>query len=131
SLSGAGAFLCFQWCRLSLLAARLSLSVGAVLGCSLSLALGGSLDRLAHYVVLVDSLERELAQDAFAFSIHADDLPGDQLAKQDLLAQRVLDLALQGTAQRPGTQHGVVALLGEQLLGSHRELHTHVLVAHA
>ena len=55
--------------------------------------------------------------------------PGLQLVEQDPLGQRVLDLALDGAAQRPGTQHRVVALLRQELLGVVGQLQAHVLVA--
>ena len=57
-----------------------------------------------------------------------DVLAGQELGVEDLLGQGVLDLALDGAAQRTRTEHGVVALLGEQVLGSLRELDAHVLV---
>ena len=54
--------------------------------------------------------------------------PDSELGEEDLLGQGVLDLALDGAAQRARTEHGVVALLGEQVLGRGRELDAHVLV---
>jgi len=41
--------------------------------------------------------------------------PGLELSEQDLLRQLVLDLALNGSAQRPGTEHRVETPLGQQL----------------
>ena len=41
-----------------------------------------------------------------------------ELAEQDLLRQRVLDLALDRAAQRPRTEHRVVTPLAQQLLGA-------------
>src|SRR5215213_9477574 len=60
--------------------------------------------------------------------VHHDDLTSGQLAVEDLLRQRVLDLALDGPAQRPGTQHRVEPAGGEQLLRRRRDLERHVLV---
>src|SRR4051812_11996412 len=51
-----------------------------------------------------------------ALDVDDDDLARLQLAEQDLLRQLVLDLALDGAAQRPGTQHLVEPAGGEQLL---------------
>ena len=50
-----------------------------------------------------------------------------ELFPQDLLRQRVLDLALDGAAQRPRAQLRVVALLGEQQLRLGRELQAETL----
>jgi hypothetical protein len=63
-----------------------------------------------------------------AVDVHHDDLTGGQLAVEDLLRQRVLDLALDGPAQRPGTQHRVEPAVRQQLLGVLRDLQRHVLV---
>src|SRR5687768_3338346 len=57
--------------------------------------------------------EHELRVLALALDVHNHDLAGSQLAVEDLLRKSVLDLALDGAAQRPGTQHGVVALRRE------------------
>src|SRR5947207_2855347 len=40
-----------------------------------------------------------------ALDVDQDDLAGLDLAEEDLLRQLVLDLALDGPAQRPGTEH--------------------------
>src|SRR5690606_27975169 len=68
---------------------------------------------------------------ALALGVHDHDVTGAQLAEEDLLRQRVLDLALDGPAQRPGAQHGVVALLGQQFLRGRGELDAHVPVLQA
>src|SRR5689334_1943814 len=52
--------------------------------------------------------------------VHDHDLAALDLAEEDLLRQLVLDLALDGPAQRPGTQHGVEAPPGEQRLRRRR-----------
>src|SRR5262249_52139719 len=57
------------------------------------------------------------------------DLARTQLVEEDPLRQRVLDLALDGPAQRPSTHPRVPALLREPLLGVRGELQPHVLVA--
>src|SRR4051812_13594894 len=72
--------------------------------------------------------EGELLRLALALRVDPDVLPGAELGEEDLLGQGVLDLALDGAAQRARTEHGVVALLGEQVLGRGRELDAHVLV---
>src|SRR5215210_2772899 len=77
-------------------------------------------------LLLAGEGERRLV--ALAGRIDQDDLTGAHLAEEDLLGQDVFDLALDGAAQRPGTEHGVVALLGEQLLSGDGELEAHVLV---
>src|SRR6478672_1243557 len=56
-----------------------------------------------------------------------DRLAGAELLPQDLLRHRVLDQALDGTAQRPGTERRVVALLREEVLGAVRQLDADVL----
>jgi len=58
------------------------------------------------------------------------DLAGLDLSEQDLLRQLVFDLALNGASQRSGTEHGVEATLGQQLLGLLGDLDSHVLVSH-
>src|SRR5688500_13121860 len=52
-----------------------------------------------------------------AVAVDDDDLAGSEFVEQDPLGQRVFDLALDGPAQWPGAEHGVVALVGEELLG--------------
>src|SRR5689334_2714880 len=53
--------------------------------------------------------ERELGVVALALDIHHDDLAGLELPVQDLLGEHVLDLPLDGAAQRPGAQRRVVS----------------------
>src|SRR5699024_8174509 len=48
--------------------------------------------------------------------IDDDDLTGVDLTEENLLGQRVLDLALDGPPQWPGTQHRVEAAFGDQRL---------------
>ncbi|GMA35928.1 hypothetical protein GCM10025876_21320 [Demequina litorisediminis] len=79
----------------------------------------GGLHGLAQERVAVHALERELAEDALAVRVHADNLARGDLAEEDLLRQRVLDLALECAAQRSRTEHGVVTLLGEQASWPH------------
>src|ERR1700704_6533019 len=56
-----------------------------------------------------------------------DGLAGPELLPEDLLRHRVLDQALDGTAQGPSTERGVVALLREEILGAVRQLDADVL----
>src|SRR6478736_5400330 len=72
--------------------------------------------------------EGERLRLALALGVDLDVLAGREVPEQDPLRQGVLDLALDGAAQRTRTEHGAVALLGEQVLGGLRELHAHVLV---
>ena len=65
--------------------------------------------------------------DLFAVGVDDDRVAGVEFLPQDLLGQRVLDEALDRTAQRPGTERGVVAPLGEQQLRRVRELETETL----
>src|SRR4051794_6870507 len=83
----------------------------------------GEIDRLGL------AAEGELLRRALGVvDVDHDDLTSGQLAVEDLLRQRVLDLALDGPAQRPGTQHRVEAAVRQQLLGSRGDLQRHVLV---
>ncbi len=68
---------------------------------------------------------------ALALGVHDHDVTGAQLAEEDLLRQRVLDLALDRATQRTRAQHRVVALLGQQLLGGLGQLDAHVPVLEA
>src|SRR6266487_240619 len=88
--------------------------------------------RVGHEGRLVSAAEDQLGVldvGRVALAVDEDDLAGAQLVEQDPLGQRVLDLALDGPAQRPGAQHRVVALLGQELLGVVGQLQAHVLVA--
>src|SRR5690606_11423281 len=79
---------------------------------------------------LVDVLadEDELGVVALALDRHLHDLTRTEIAVEDLLRQRVLQLALDRTAQRPRAHDRVVAAVGEQLLGVGRDLQPHVAV---
>src|SRR5690625_3149011 len=72
--------------------------------------------------------EGQLSEQALALGAHDDRVTDMDLAEQDLLRQGVLDVALDGAAQRAGTEHGVVPLLGQQLLGLVAQLDLHVLL---
>src|ERR1700694_1742820 len=76
--------------------------------------------------------EREHRVLAAAFAVPVVDIDGDQLAgsnllEEDLLRERVLDLALDGAPQRTRTQHRVETALVQQGLGLVAQLHGHVL----
>src|SRR5439155_14196453 len=58
-----------------------------------------------------------LEGDVSVLDVHDDRLARLELLPQELLRQRVLDQTLEGSTQRPGPEGGVVALLGEQVLG--------------
>ena len=62
--------------------------------------------------------------------LHVDDdrLADPELLPEDPLGQRVLDELLDRPAQRPGTELGVVALLGQERPGRRRELEADALV---
>src|SRR3954465_4345631 len=66
--------------------------------------------------------EGELLTVVGRLGVAENDLAGLQLAVEDLLREDVLDVALDRPAQRSGTEHGVVTLLGEQPLGVVRQL---------
>src|SRR4051794_34159618 len=96
---------------------------------------GGTLGKLGEVVgrsvrgVRVSHVgEGELLLLALTLRVDLDVLAGRELGVQDLLGQGVLDLALDGAPQWASTEHGVVAALGEQVLGRGRELEAHVLV---
>src|ERR1700738_3222367 len=59
--------------------------------------------------------------------VDRDELAGADLLEQDLLGQRVLDLPLDRPPQRPCAQHGIKPALGQQRLGTVRQLQRHVL----
>src|SRR5690606_20122782 len=80
-------------------------------------------------LALVQAAERELPEEPLALGVDLDGLTRLELAVEDLLRQDVLDLPLDGAAQRPGTEDGVVATLGEQLLGRVGEPDRHALGA--
>src|SRR4051812_3508371 len=65
--------------------------------------------------------------DLVALGVDDDRLARVELLPQDLLRQRVLDVTLDGAAQRPGAQRRVVALLGEQVLRRIGELEPEAL----
>src|SRR5690625_4696615 len=70
---------------------------------------------------------REPAPRAFALDIHDHDLTAAELAEENLLRERVLDLALDRPAQWPGTEHRIEAAFGGQLLRGLGQLQAHVL----
>src|SRR5690625_4283709 len=72
--------------------------------------------------------EREPATRALALDVHDHDLTAAELAEENLLRERVLDLALDRPAQWPGTEHRIEAVFGGQLLRGLGQLQTHVLV---
>src|SRR5699024_2146077 len=51
-----------------------------------------------------------------------------EIAVEDSLGELVLDVALDGAAQRPGTEHRVIAAFGHQVVCRLGELDVHVLV---
>ena len=68
-----------------------------------------------------DALDRP-EHDLAVLGVDDDRLAGPELLPQDALRQGVLDVALDGTAQGTGAQRGVVALLGQVVLGRVGEL---------
>jgi hypothetical protein len=74
-------------------------------------------------VALVQRAEGDLA----VLGVDDHHLAGGELLPQELLGQRVLDHPLDGPAQRAGAEGGVVALLGQQVLGALGQLHGDVL----
>src|SRR5699024_2132048 len=60
--------------------------------------------------------EREPPTRALALDVHDHDLTAAELAEENLLGERVLDLALDRPAQWPGTEHRIEAVFGGQLL---------------
>src|SRR5699024_8242891 len=87
-----------------------------------------------HVVIIVpevlglDAFEDELGLAALALDVDLDGLTPSDLLELDLPRQSVLDLELAGPAQRSGTQHSIVAALGEQVLRRIRDLDLHALV---
>src|SRR5689334_16465857 len=67
------------------------------------------------------AFKRELRVVAFALDVNHNDVAGVDVAEQDLLGQLVLDFALDGAAQRPGTHRGIVTTRGQENLGGGRE----------
>src|SRR5712692_11240878 len=61
------------------------------------------------------------------FGVDHDGLAGPELLPEDLLRHRVLDQALDRTAQGPSAERRVVALLREEVLGGIRQLDADVL----
>src|SRR5215207_11662094 len=68
-----------------------------------------------------ESLRRDPLPDregqAFLAAVHEDGLAGGELAADDAAGERVLDVAPDGPRQRSSAELGVVALLGQELLG--------------
>ena len=81
----------------------------------------GQLDR--RRLETLDGAEDDLAV------LHVDDdgLAHAEFLPQDALRQRVLDELLDGPAQRPGPERGVVALVGQHDLGRRGELEAQAL----
>src|SRR5262249_19156515 len=97
----------------------------AALSSALGRAAAGQLDR--RRLDALDGAEHDLGRVAFALNVDDDGLPGVELLPQDLLGECVLDVALDGPAQRPGTQLRVVALLGQVQLRLRGELQAEAL----
>ena len=71
----------------------------------------------------LDRPEHDLASrpgSGSSLGVDDDDLAGAELLVEEPLGQRVLDQALDGPAQRPGAEGGVVAPVGEEQLGGLR-----------
>src|SRR5215211_5161576 len=73
--------------------------------------------QLGRRDVDVGGLVQRAEGDLAVLGVDHDHLAGGELLPQELLGQRVLDHSLDGPAQRPGPEGGVVALLGQQVLG--------------
>src|SRR5919197_276951 len=96
----------------------------------------GLLGRIARLVRRDrDLLGRDLARNdrdvdlVLVLAIDEDRRAGAELAPEDEVGQRVLDVALDRAAQRPGAHRRVVALLDEELLRGVRELDRGLVLA--
>src|SRR5699024_8720894 len=76
----------------------------------------------------LDAFEDELGLAALTLDVGLRGLAPSDLLEQELLRQSVLGLELGGPAQRSGTQHGIVAARGEQVLRRIRDLDLHAQV---
>src|SRR5687768_4816051 len=74
----------------------------------------------------LEALDRP-EDDLVVFDVDDDDLAGAELLVQDPLREGVFDHALDGPAEGPGAERGVVALLGQVHLGRRRELEAEAL----
>src|SRR5690625_3248877 len=88
-------------------------------------------NRFVGFFALIGTVERKLAQNAFALRVNCDFLPGLEVSVENFLGQGVFDFALDGATQRASAQYGVVALLGQEFLSALRDAQRHVLFGHA
>src|SRR5918993_5071762 len=77
------------------------------------------------YVALPRCGHFRLESQSLISAVHYDGVAGAELAADDAAGERVLDVAPYGPRQRPSAELGVVAFLGEELLGGvcHLDLH--------
>src|SRR5919106_4021292 len=109
------------WLGRALVVAGWLVARGAVARGSVVALLGADADGLGLLLRPLARLDQLQLQGALlvAIRIAVDQhrRPGDDLAvPQDLVGQRVLDVALDRAAQRTGAHRGVEALVGEELL---------------
>src|ERR1700727_1697664 len=83
---------------------------------------------VGHRLGLGHTGEGELGRRPLTISVDDHDLTRTELPEQDLLRQRVLDLALDRTEHRAGPRDRVVTALRQQRLGARGKLQTHVTV---
>src|SRR4029079_18709063 len=87
---------------------------------------GGAAPGELHRLGADDALDGA-EHDVVAFGVDNDGFARVEFLPQDLLGQRVLDEALDRTAQRPGAERGVVTLLRQHELGVVGELEAEAL----
>ena len=87
----------------------------------------GQLDRRG--LEALDGERKPSLHDLAVLDVDDDRLAGPELLPEELLRQRVLDQALDGPAQRPGTERGVVALVDRELLGRLGQLEADALAS--
>src|SRR5665647_3973158 len=93
-----------------------------------ALALTGELDERAVGQVLLCTDEGERVLRTLLGHVDEHDLTGTQFAEKDLLGEAVLDVPLEGSAQRPRAEDRVETAFGDERLGGRRELDAHVAI---
>ena len=86
-------------------------------------AVAASSSSIDRRVEALDGAEHDLV----VLDVHHDDLAGVEFLVEEALAQRILDVVLQSTAQRPGSELRVVPGTGQPLLGGIGELQAQAL----
>src|SRR5450759_5237552 len=87
-----------------------------------ALALTGELDERAVGEVLLRTDKGERVLRTLLGHVDEHDLTGTQFAEKDLLGEAVLDVPLEGSAQRPRAEDRVETAFGDERLGGRREL---------